>query len=215
MSPQRPGSRLVFVRHGQTDYNIGGRVQGQIDIALNDVGRKQAEVMGPYVAEYEPTLIVSSDLSRAWDTASEIARHTSCELVSDERIRERAFGQLEGLSIDELTRDFAEEYRVWKDTGECPKAGVESRAAVGERFVAAIAERVSHETGTYVFVSHGSAIVQAITHLLGLEPSAWNGFRGPNNCHWSVVDQANRPPYWRVIAHNLGVGGIDEGASRG
>lgn len=214
MAPAKPGSRIVLVRHGQTDYNVGGRVQGQIDIPLNNVGRQQARVMGPHVADYEPKLIVTSDLSRACDTAREIHKHSSCDLVSDKRLRERAFGKFEGLNFDELVGDFEDEYREWKETGECPRAGVETRVAVGERFASAIIDRVSHESGTYVFVSHGSAIVQAITTLLGVDASAWNGFRGPNNCHWSVLDQANRPPYWRVIGHNLGVGGIDEGASR-
>ncbi len=208
-------SRIVLVRHGQTDYNSGGRVQGQIDIELNDLGRAQAKAMGPLVAQYEPTLVISSDLSRAHDTALEITRHLDVELVLDERIRERDFGWFEGMNYEELVSHHPELFREWRETGEAVAAGVESRSDVGERFVKAIQERVAHEAGTYVFVSHGSAITQVMTRLLGLSPTNWSGFRGPNNCHWSVIDQAHRPPYWRVVAHNIGLGDdIDFGASR-
>ncbi|MDO5048498.1 MAG: histidine phosphatase family protein [Actinomycetaceae bacterium] len=198
-------SRIVFVRHGQTDYNSGGRVQGQIDIALNETGRQQASAMGPVVAKFEPVKIVSSDLSRAHDTAREIARHTDAEIVLDERVRERAFGVFEGLNRDELLERYPQWYRQWRDTGECTVAGVEARAAVGERLVAAVREFVAREPGTYVFVSHGSAITQAMVNLMGLSPSEWMGLRGPDNCHWSIMDQSSRTPSWKIIAHNVGV----------
>lgn len=214
-SALRAVSRVVFVRHGQTDYNSGGRVQGQIDIALNEVGRAQARAMGPVVARMNPTLIVSSDLSRARDTAAEIQKHSGGELVLDERLRERAFGSFEGMNYDELVSQHPIWYREWKETGESLSAGVEPRDEVGKRFVSAISDMVSREAGTYVFVSHGSAITQAMTRLLGLSPHEWAGFRGPNNCHWSIMDQTVRAPYWRVIAHNIGLGDdIDQGASR-
>mgnify|MGYP002735217282 CR=1 FL=1 len=206
-------SRIVLVRHGETDYNSGGRVQGQIDIELNETGRAQAKAMGPVVAQFQPTAVITSDLSRAYETALEITNNLGIEPVVDERIRERDFGWFEGMSRDELIAQHPELYREWRETGEAAGAEIESRSVVGDRFVEAIKDRVAHESGLYVFVSHGSAITQAMTKLLGLSPDGWSGLRGPNNCHWSIVDQAIRAPYWRVVAHNLGLSeNIDTGA---
>ncbi|MDO5034312.1 MAG: histidine phosphatase family protein [Actinomycetaceae bacterium] len=204
MSSSKPVSRIVFVRHGQTDFNAGGRVQGQIDIPLNEEGRAQARAMGPVVAALEPTLVVVSDLSRAVDTAAEIVRHVDVPLVLDERIRERDFGVFEGMSRDEMVAQHPNWFDEWRTTGDCTSAGVETRVAVGERFAEAVLEHVAGEPGTYVFVSHGSAITQAMTQLLGLSPDSWAGLRGPDNCHWSILERASRFPNWRVVAHNVG-----------
>lgn len=209
MTVARACSRVVFVRHGQTDLNIQGRVQGQIDIELNEVGRAQARAMGPQVAALEPTMIISSDLSRALDTASEIAKHTGLKIETDTRIRERAFGLFEGLSHDEMVEQYPEWFNEWRVSGDSLRARIESREAVGKRFAEAVMARVGREAGTYVFVSHGSAITQGITRLLGLSPASWAGMHGLDNCHWSILDQSKRSPYWQVIAHNLGVAPSD------
>lgn len=197
-------SRVIFVRHGQTDFNIGGRVQGVIDIELNEVGRAQAAKMGPVVAALQPDAIVSSDLSRAMDTAHEISRHSGVEVVVDPRIRERNFGAFEGMSRDEMLAEHPQWYREWRATGDCAGAQIESREDVGQRFAEVVTEVVNATPGTYVFVSHGSAITQGITQLLGIAPGSWSGLRGLDNCHWSILEQADRSPYWRLVGHNIG-----------
>ena len=197
-------SRVIFVRHGQTDFNIGGRVQGVIDIELNEAGRAQAASMGPLVAALQPDVIVSSDLSRAMDTALEISIHVGLEVVADPRIRERNFGAFEGMTRDEMLAQHPKWYRDWRSSGDCAQAQVESREDVGERFAEAAKEVVSTGPGTYVFVSHGSAITQGITHMLGIAPGSWSGLRGLDNCHWSILEQADRSPYWRLVGHNIG-----------
>ena len=206
MTSSQPFSRVVFVRHGQTDFNAGGRVQGQVDIELNEVGREQARRMAPMIASLSPSAIVTSNLLRARDTAEAIGQCCDAPVIEDERLRERFFGHFEGMSREEMIAQYPQWFTQWRQTGEAFEAGVEGREEVGKRFVSAVMDYVSQAPGTYVFVSHGSAITQAMTCLLGLSSAVWAGLRGPDNCHWSILEQAVRPPHWRLLAHNLGVG---------
>lgn len=203
-------TRIVFVRHGETDYNRDARVQGQVDIPLNEDGRAEARLMAPRVAALHPCKVVSSDLARAVETAQAIVDAMSkgapagaLSVVREPLLRERAFGRFEGLSRDQMERDFPEEYARWRQTGECAEVQIEGRASVGERVCRAVHAHVS-EGQTTVFVSHGSAITQAIVTLLGLDPTQWMGLHGLNNCHWSILDATTRQPGWRLVAHNLG-----------
>ncbi len=195
---------VILLRHGQTDFNRQRRVQGQIDIALNADGEAQARAAARALALLRPSRVVSSDLTRAVDTARIVADHCGLDVEVDQRLRERAFGDLEGLSLEEMTRDFADQYREWKRTGECAAAGIENRRDVGQRIATAVEELTDETDGVILVVSHGSALTQGMVTLLGLDASAWQGIAGVDNCHWSVLTRATRPPYWRLTAHNLG-----------
>ena len=92
---------LVLVRHGRTEYNAAQRLQGQVDIPLDDVGRWQAEVGAQaLLARFSPTAIVSSDLQRAAATAQYLGDAVGLEVAYDARLRERSFGAWEGLTAD-------------------------------------------------------------------------------------------------------------------
>lgn len=196
-------ARVVLVRHGQTDFNREGKVQGIVDVPLNAQGRSQAQRMSVAVAKYGPTKIVASDLTRAVETAREIADCAGAEVVLDERLRERSFGRFEGATREQMLADYAPWYQQWRETGECSSAGIESRRAVGERFAAAVAAH-SQKGDTLVVVSHGSAITQGLCTLLGLDPGEWMGLGGLDNCHWSLLEDCDREPKWRLLAHNVG-----------
>ena len=89
---------FIFVRHGQTPWNVEGRFQGQSDIALNEVGIQQAHDSAKVLSEFKVKYIYSSPLQRAFKTASIIKEDCgfTCELLSEERLGERCFGSLEG-----------------------------------------------------------------------------------------------------------------------
>ncbi|WP_122820023.1 histidine phosphatase family protein [Varibaculum vaginae] len=203
-------TKIIFWRHGQTDYNLQGRVQGQVDIPLNEAGISQAEAAAKELVKLSPQRIICSDLRRAQSTARALADICSqgAELLSDERLRERAFGDFEGLSAKELKERFAPRYEEWRATGECPLAGVESRAAVGSRVATCVLEHFEQVEGALVVVSHGSALTQGLVKILGLDPLAWQGLRGLDNCHWSTLIPYSREPGWRLVSHNLGVAGL-------
>ena len=95
-SPRMEVTRLIAVRHGETEWNVDTRIQGQLDIALNDTGLWQARRVGQALAEEPVAAIYASDLARAWQTAIEIARPFGVEVQAEPGLRERAFGHLRG-----------------------------------------------------------------------------------------------------------------------
>ncbi|WP_423463419.1 histidine phosphatase family protein [Promicromonospora sp. MS192] len=202
---------IVLLRHARTAYNAGLRLQGQIDIPLDEVGRWQAEQGATALAaSHKASLVVSSDLQRARDTAAAYARHVGLDVVTDAGLRERSFGIWEGLTDAEIAERWPEQHAVWRGGGEPPVEGVESKGVVARRMEEAVlrhAETLSPGE-TLVVVSHGSAITQAVTRLLGLDPATWRGLHGLHNVHWSHL-HASAPgatPAWRLVAHNVGAG---------
>ncbi|MGB3014153.1 MAG: histidine phosphatase family protein, partial [Candidatus Nanopelagicales bacterium] len=88
--------RLVLWRHGRTAWNLEHRFQGQTDVALDEVGVRQARAAAGLLMALRPQLIVSSDLSRARDTAQALADRTSLTVQTDPRLRETNGGRWEG-----------------------------------------------------------------------------------------------------------------------
>lgn len=94
--------KILVTRHGQTDWNILRKLQGQTDIELNDTGRKQAEETGKRIKDEKIDLIITSPLKRATETARIINKSVNANVIEDTRLAERMFGNNEGLTIDEL-----------------------------------------------------------------------------------------------------------------
>lgn len=99
-------AKLVVWRHGQTDYNLQGRVQGVTDISLNAAGLAQADAAAPIIAAYKPVKIIASPLERAQQTARALAKLSGGKVASDERLIERSFGIWEGLTGKEIKADW-------------------------------------------------------------------------------------------------------------
>jgi alpha-ribazole phosphatase len=94
--------KLLLVRHGQTDWNINRRFQGQSDVPLNEVGRQQATALVNRLSREHIDVLFASDLQRAHETARIIAAQQACEIRLDARLREINFGAWEGLTYDEI-----------------------------------------------------------------------------------------------------------------
>jgi probable phosphoglycerate mutase len=199
--------RLILWRHGQTEYNLASRIQGGTDIPLDAVGRVQVEQAAVALAALRPHAIVSSDLVRAADTARALSRITGLDIAYDPRLRERAFGQWEGLAMAELAAHWPDQYARWRRGQEVPEVGLETRVATAERYVAAVRDALATiEDGPIVIVAHGGVIVSGLTALLGLDPSEWLGLRVMENAHWAVVDaSAHVASGWRLAGYNIGV----------
>ena len=89
-------TRIIAIRHGETDWNVDTRIQGHLNIGLNDTGRLQARRVAQALAGEPITAIYSSDLLRAWDTARAISEATGGALQAHTGLRERHFGVLQG-----------------------------------------------------------------------------------------------------------------------
>ncbi len=107
-------TRVIAVRHGETDWNAAARMQGQIDIPLNERGRDQARRVGLALRDETLAAVYSSDLSRAEHTAAAIAAEVGVPVQRDEGLRERHFGIFEGLTVDEVRRRWPLDCERWQ-----------------------------------------------------------------------------------------------------
>ncbi len=198
--------RLVLWRHGQTTWNLEHRFQGQTDVPLDELGVRQAAGAARLLAELDPQVIVSSDLSRAFDTASALAGRTGLVVATDPRLRETDGGQWEGMRRDELLRTDPDAYTAWL-RGEFIRPGVtgEDRHVVGERMMAAISDALAKtDPGrTAVVVSHGGACRAVMAPLLGRAFEQIRFLSVMRNAAWSVFLQtgASDTP-WSMLEYN-------------
>ena len=153
-------TRVVAIRHGQTDWNLASRVQGQRNIGLNDCGRRQAQQVALALADEPFDAVYASDLDRARDTARALARHADTELRLDSGLRERSFGVFEGLTYAEIEQRFHDAARRWRqrDAGFGPDGG-ETLRAFYERAVGSVAALAAHHRGQHIaVVTHGGVL---------------------------------------------------------
>ena len=185
-------------RHGQTQWNVDGRFQGQSDIPLDSVGKEQAERAARLLAALQPAAIYSSDLIRATATAAPLARLTGLPVILDKDLRERYGGLWEGLADVEIRARYPVEHAQW-----LPPGG-ESSGTVADRAGAAL-ERVAEALtpgALAVVVSHGAALRLGAARLLGLPEELWGAVCPLSNCAWSVLGR--RRGRWRLLEHNAG-----------
>ena len=109
--------RLILVRHGETDWNVEHRFQGQSDQPLNAKGHEQAKAVATRLQDSVIDLVISSPLQRALETANAIAAHLNLTVQCDDRLKERHFGVLEGEHYANWTANHPE---VWKSVSEHP-----------------------------------------------------------------------------------------------
>lgn len=165
--------KLYFIRHGETDWNIQKRLQGQEDIPMNAAGREQAAQCAEYLSMYwkaegfsEP-LIVSSSLSRARDTAIKIAEGLNIpkeEIIQDRRLMERDYGLQSGMTYEERSK-----YEKVHPTD----SEIESREHTAQRVWEAAEHYMElcreHNQGHLILVTHGGCIRSMLRKLEKLE----------------------------------------------
>ena len=189
-------------RHGRTEWNDSRRFQGQIDVALDDIGRVQALRAAEQLSSLNPQLIVSSDLMRAAETAEALAEQTGLRVRPTPALRETHGGQWEGQFADDLKADPL--YTQWLAGEDVPAGGAETRSDVGKRSIGVVDEVVGElEAGRVaVVVSHGGTIRAMIGTMVGLPVDHWRVLGGLANCCWSVLEESRSG--WRLVEHNAG-----------
>ncbi len=104
---------LVLIRHGQTDWNVEGRWQGQADPPLNDTGRAQARRVAEYQSQFGFAALYSSDLRRAMETAQIIGAELGMEVIPEPRLREINLGKWQGMLSADIQAQYPDEFRRW------------------------------------------------------------------------------------------------------
>ncbi|MED1914872.1 histidine phosphatase family protein [Brevibacillus sp. DP1.3A] len=142
---------MYLIRHGETEWNQVRRIQGHSDIALNELGVRQAEQVADRFQGEKIHAFYSSDLSRAHDTAAKIAGNFQSSVSTRTTLRERCYGEWEGLTYEEIRERFENQ-----DEASC---GIETFEDMQRRAVAAMTEIAgSHSGEAIVVVSHGGLI---------------------------------------------------------
>ncbi|GAA0531808.1 phosphoglycerate mutase [Saccharopolyspora subtropica] len=198
--------RLVLWRHGETDYNAAGRIQGHLDSSLTETGRLQARRAAPTIARFEPAVAVSSDLTRARSTAAAFTEVSGTAVRLDKRLRETHLGQWQGLSGAEVEHGWPGAMTMWRSNPTWAPPGGESRVEVSERAFEVVEELDHQHQGTALLCAHGGLITALTAKLLCLPLDLWPGLGGVANCHWVVLQRRGGGDHrWRLMAYNAGV----------
>ncbi len=182
MSEDNNITRLFLIRHAETEANSKKRYQGQTDHGLNEKGRKQAQRVGIRLASEPLSGIYSSVLERAKETAERIAIYHGLEVITMESLNELNFGDWEGLTAEEISKQYPELFRKWTN-GELDIQipGGENRKLFLERINKALSSILqTHQGKTVAVVTHGGPIKSIICQALRTEPNAFWHFREDN-----------------------------------
>lgn len=177
MSMPEP-TRVIAVRHGETAWNVGTRLQGQIDVPLNPRGEEQARRVGLALQHEAPQVLVSSDLARARQTAEAIAAATGLPLQLDAGLRERHFGIWQGHTYQEVETGWPAQSERWRRRE--PDFGPEGGETLQQFFdrIVATATRLAraHAGHTLVLVAHGGVLdclYRAASRIALNAPRTW------------------------------------------
>ena len=173
-------TRILAIRHGETAWNVDTRIQGHLDIPLNETGLQQARWLAQALAGRDALhAIYASDLSRAHLTAQTIANTVGLGVTAHPGLRERSFGDFQGRTFAEIEVELPEAAHHWrKRTPEwTPPGAGESLIALRERVLATVNELASHHMGQQIaLVAHGGVmdvLYRAATRLDLQAPRTW------------------------------------------
>ena len=191
-------TELALVRHGETEWNSQRRCQGHLDITLSELGQAQSRAVAETLARQKWDALYSSDLARASGTAGAIAEATGLTIHSDERLRERSLGVLQGLTHEEFHARYPEEFRAfYGDDPDWVIPGGESQRQASDRVVEACLDiTAAHPGERVIVVTHGGCIGYMLKWVMGLPchaPRKWSIF----NCGVHTFNV--RGDDWRMV----------------
>lgn len=177
--------RLIMLRHGQTVYNATRRMQGHLDTQLSETGLAQARAAADMVSDLGVSKIVSSDLSRAADTAEIIAKTVGAPVHTDARLRETHLGRWQGKSHEEVDGAFPGARALWRNDATWSPPEGESRVQVAQRARPVVDELIADYAdwgdSAVLLVAHGGTISALTASLLGFDVAQYPLFKSLGN----------------------------------
>ena len=172
-------TKLLLVRHGDTELNSAQRYWGQTDVELSAAGLRQAERLHDRLATQKIDTVYSSDLKRTSATAEIIASGRRLNVITCAELREIHFGELEGLTFDDISRLYPEVTELWLSWSFRLKfpggEGVDELNNRVRKFLSRLEKHTAEETA--LIVAHAGPLRLLLCHLLDLEPQRWRQFR--------------------------------------
>ena len=182
---------VYFIRHGQTDWNVQRRFQGNLDIPLNETGRNQARQIAARFAGMHWSRIYHSPLSRAAETARIVCAQSPVEMVSVPDLREICMGDWEGMDFAQVKAIMPQEYaRYLADRGHVAPPNGESFQMLQSRALRAMEPLLARETADFAVVAHGAIFKALFCAYLHIDFSYLDGF-DIANASVSVVNFTN------------------------
>jgi probable phosphoglycerate mutase len=209
-------TRIIAIRHGETAWNVDARLQGHLDVELNAKGFWQADQVARALADESVDAIYTSDLMRAWHTASAIEKATGAPVIANQGLRERGFGSYEGKTYAELEAQWPDAALRWrKREPDWAPPGGETLLALRQRVsntVAALAQQ--HMGGQIVMVAHGGVMDVLYRLATGQDlqaPRTWHlGNAAINRLLWTA--EGLTLVGWGDVSH-LEEAALDEGSA--
>jgi broad specificity phosphatase PhoE len=169
-------AKLILARHGETLWNVEKIFRGRVDVNLDEVGIKQAELLGKYLSNWELEAIYSSPLKRALDTANIVARYQKVAVRIAEGLIDFDYGEWQSLPEQEVKKLYPVILDEWYNNPHRVKMpGGESLEDVRERAVGVVNDVLSRHQNNVLLVSHRVVIKVLICYLLGLDNARfWN-----------------------------------------
>ncbi len=195
-------THLVFLRHGQTDWNHTHRLQGQADVELDDVGVRQAHAAARILGERQFAAVYSSDLERATVTAETVAQDLGVPVTVDARLQEIHVGSWSGKTRAQLEAEMPQ-YAVWHTEGRDFRRSEsgETVAEMVDRAMPAVEEILQRHSGQEVLiVGHGFLFSKLLQKILDL-PQDSRVIGSLGNAHWSEVAFSPRGRW--LVSHNV------------
>ena len=190
--------KLLLIRHGQSQGNAERRIQGHADMPLTGRGRDQARALAQRLhhEEWPLSALYASDLSRAAETAKILAAPFGLPVISDERLREYDFGELNGAIWQEVEHLHPDIWRSFdRDQQRPPIPGEEGHQAFRTRLAGAMADITARhqDDEVVILVTHGGSLGTLLAHLLGMATRRPQPFRF-HNASLSIVEFGPRRP---------------------
>jgi len=182
-------TRLILIRHGETEWNRSLRFQGHRDIPLSEEGRAQARKIAHRLSTEKIDAAYASDLSRALETAKTIAEYHNLDVKVTPELKEINFGHWEGLTHSEIDSRFPDSMAQWlKNPMETRIPGGESMNDVSLRCMAGVSQILAENTGKNVLIAaHGGVLRVIIANVLGIELNDYWKFR-LDNVSLNIID---------------------------
>ena len=199
-------ARWLLIRHGQTDWNAEHRIQGHVDTGLSAEGLQQAHRLGEKLGQTRLDAVYSSDFLRARDTALAVTAGRDIEVVVRTELRERSYGDWEGLTREEIRSKDPAGFELWTsgDDGFTPPGGepVEEVVTRMRRLIEEV--RTAHPGDeTVALVGHGGSLLALTVELLGLPSSSRRRFTLSNTglSSFTVNQDSAVLEGWNNVSH--------------
>ncbi|MFZ3590219.1 histidine phosphatase family protein [Bacillus sp. DJP31] len=181
---------VFLIRHGETDWNVQGRLQGIQDTSLNENGTKQAHACGLFLKDLEWDVLISSPMKRAKETAYAINEHIKQEMVFEiEELKELDFGEGSGMTKEELALAFPDGVI----------AGMENRDSFAERTMSALSKVLNdHSNKKVIVVAHG-AVINSMLSVISNGEMGHGKSRVDNG---GITELHYNGEKWTITSHN-------------